>query len=69
MKRKELIKKLDEAAKANGLRLEFVREGANHSLYRIGTWQFPIVRHNEIVDVDAKSLLKRAAAESPKEKS
>lgn len=63
MKRAELLKKLKDTAKNNGLKLEFIREGANHSLYRIGNWEFPVARHTEINENTARDTIKRAEKE------
>ena len=63
MKRAELLKRLRETAQANGLELVHVREGGNHTVYRIGTYQFPIPRHREINELTAQGTLKRASEE------
>lgn len=65
MKRSDLIKRLEAAAERQGLELVFVREGANHTIYRIGTWTFPIPRHREINEITAQATLKRAEQEEP----
>lgn len=53
MKRRELIKKLEE----NGW--YFLRHGADHDVYTNGTAMEPIARHTEIDDKLAKKILKR----------
>lgn len=60
MKRGDLVKRLRQTAKAKGLELETVREGANHTLYRIGSKQFPVPRHREINEMTAQGILKQA---------
>lgn len=60
MKRRDLLTKLSELAKADNETLVLVREGGNHSIYRIGTRQFSVPRHNEIDEVTAKVILKQA---------
>jgi len=64
VKRTELLKRLRETAQANGLELIHVREGRNHTVYRIGTYQFPVARHREINELTAQGTLKRASEES-----
>jgi hypothetical protein len=58
-----LIKRLAEMARDKGLELVLVREGGNHTVYRIGTFTFPIPRHREINELTASSILKRAEEE------
>lgn len=53
MKRKDLIKKLEQ----NGWRK--IREGANHDIYTNGKKSEPIPRHNEINELLAKAIIKR----------
>lgn len=60
MKRRDLLSKLSTAAKAEGLDLDLVREGGQHSIYRIGERQFSVPRHNEIDEITAKAIFKQA---------
>ncbi len=53
MKRKDLIKLLER----NGW--QFLREGANHTVYTNGKKVEAIPRHNEIAEMLAKAIIKR----------
>jgi len=53
MKRRDLIKKLEE----NGW--YFLREGGNHDIYTNGKLIEPISRQTEINEILAKKILKR----------
>jgi mRNA interferase HicA len=59
MKRTELLKKLAQIG-----RLELVREGANHTLYRVNGNPVTIPRHREINELTAKAILKDAKGDS-----
>lgn len=48
MKRRDVIRKIAEAAKAAGLSWQLEREGANHSVYMLDGLMIPIPRHREI---------------------
>lgn len=47
-KRKEVIKKIEKAAKAKGFEFVEKREGGNHTIYDLDGVMVPIARHNEI---------------------
>ena len=55
MKRTELLKKLAQIGS-----LELVREGANHTLYRVNGNPVTIPRHREINELTAKAILRDA---------
>ena len=55
MKRTELLKKLAQIGP-----LELVREGANHTLYRVNGNPVTIPRHREINELTAKTILRDA---------
>lgn len=57
MKRKDLIKKLEDAG------FKFVRNGANHDIYKRGDVIEPIERHKEIPERLARKILKRNGIE------
>ena len=48
-------------ATAGGTDMALVREGASHTIFRVGTAVFPIPRHSEINERTAQSILKQAA--------
>ena len=55
MRRTELLKKLAQIGP-----LELIREGANHTLYRVNGNPVTIPRHREINELTAKAILKDA---------
>lgn len=57
MKRDELIRKISKAARRNDLKLELVREGGKHSIYRCGSQQITVPRHREINEVTAMGIM------------
>lgn len=61
MKRSELLRKLTAIAADKGYTLDLVREGGNHTIYRIGPSQFPVGRHNDVPEMTARKTI--AAAE------
>lgn len=60
MKRTDLLRQLAELAKAKGVELVFVREGGNHTIYRVGAKKFSVGRHNDIPENTARKILKQA---------
>ncbi|AHU89709.1 hypothetical protein CQ11_06680 [Trueperella pyogenes] len=59
MKRRDLIKQLEQIARSKGERL-LLAEGGNHTKATIGQWSEPIPRHREIHDLLARAILRRA---------
>ena len=57
MKRRELLKKITAAARSRGLALEQIREGANHTIFGIGDYHFPVPRHTEINEYTAQAIM------------
>lgn len=58
MKREALIRRLRSIAKDAGSGLEFVREGANHEIWRIAGQRIAIPRHAAINERTAQSIIK-----------
>lgn len=58
MRRRELLKRIRDAAKARDLDLSEVREGANHSIFAVGGFEFAVPRHNEINEHTAQAIMK-----------
>lgn len=58
MKRRDLIKELQNLAKDRGYMLELVRRGGNHDIYKVGDFKFPVARHAEIPELTARKILK-----------
>jgi mRNA interferase HicA len=57
VKRDELIRKISKAARRNDLKLELVREGGKHSIYRCGSQQITVPRHREINELTATGIM------------
>ena len=58
MRRRELLKRIRDAAKARELDLSEVREGSNHTIFAVGGFEFPVPRHNEINEYTAQAIMK-----------
>ena len=63
MKRRDLLRQLAKAAQAQQVSFAFVREGANHTVYRFGGRNVIIPRHSEIVERTAQAILKEVGAQ------
>jgi mRNA interferase HicA len=61
MKRRELLKRLEAAAKDRGEVLEQT-EGGSHTKVRIGDKTSVVPRHSEINEITAKAILKQMGA-------
>jgi hypothetical protein len=48
VKRREVIKKIEQGAKDKGVSWALHGEGANHSIYMLAGKRIPIARHNEM---------------------
>lgn len=60
MKKRELLRRVRAIATSADLALEFVREGANHEIWRIGSERIVIPRHREVNERTAEGILRRA---------
>ena len=58
MKRRDLLKCIRASAQAKGLELEQLREGANHTIFGVGDFEFPVPRHSEIGEYTARAIMK-----------
>ncbi|MGH3518927.1 MAG: type II toxin-antitoxin system HicA family toxin [Haloechinothrix sp.] len=63
MRRNELIKRLRQTAKIKGLGLEEVRDTGPHTIFRLGSYTFPVPRHREINEHTAQAIIRRAEQE------
>lgn len=59
MKRRDLERELRRIAKERSLTLTLV-EGGNHAKATIGSWSEPLPRHNEVSEMLARTIIKRA---------
>jgi hypothetical protein len=57
-KRTEVVKKITQAAKANGMSFIVKREGGNHTIYSLDGAMIPVARHTEISNRDALGIYK-----------
>jgi hypothetical protein len=48
VKRRDLVEKIAAQAKRSGAKWEFMREGANHTVYVLNGVMIPVPRHNEL---------------------
>jgi mRNA interferase HicA len=58
VKRRDLVARLQSAAKAAGLEWTFVRQGAAHEVWSINGKNVTIPRHTEINELTARGILK-----------
>jgi hypothetical protein len=63
MKTAKMVRSIKEAAEARDLALEFLRHGSDHDIYRVGSVQFSVVRHNETNELTAERTLKALESE------
>jgi hypothetical protein len=63
MRRRVLLQRIAEAAKERGLLLEDVREGSNHTIYRVAATPFSVPRHTDINEITAQSIMKHLERE------
>lgn len=53
VKRRELLRRIKDAAELKGLTLDFVRRGGKHDIYRVGELQFAVGRHADTPELTA----------------
>ncbi len=58
MRRKKLLDKIRQAAAANNIPFDLLREGGNHSIYTCGGQHVVIPRHTEINELTARRIMK-----------
>jgi hypothetical protein len=63
MKRWEILKRISERAAVAGVTWEVQREGANHTVYRLGASTVPIPRHVEIGPGLSEDIFKQCEPE------
>lgn len=67
-KRRQLIKKIADAAELAGLTWEFEREGGNHSVYELNGVMIPIGRHKDSDNSTARMIYKECESELGKDR-
>jgi hypothetical protein len=63
VKRTEVVRRLAKAARAADVEWTEIRQGANHTIYRLGTTTIPIPRHREISEGLARAIFKEAESQ------
>jgi mRNA interferase HicA len=63
MKRRELLRRLADAAGEAGLAWELVRQGSSHELWRCGGALVTVPRHREINDLTALGICRALETE------
>jgi mRNA interferase HicA len=61
VKRRDLLKALEDIAEAASVDFELVRHGGSHDIDRVGALQLTIPRHTETSELLAKKILKEAS--------
>lgn len=61
-KRTEVIKKIGRAAESRGMSFDELREGANHTIYRLDGLMIPVGRHNEFTNRYAEDVYRECEA-------
>ena len=62
MKRKDLIRRINELARARGLECIW-RQGGRHTVVRLGEQETSIPRHREINEITARKILEHLSQE------
>jgi hypothetical protein len=63
VKQRDLIRRIADAAAAAGVPWTLVREGGNHTVYRLGGTTIPVPRHREINEITALAIFKQCQTE------
>jgi hypothetical protein len=66
MKRKELLKLINEHARRTGKKVTY-REGGNHTFYTVGSTKFPIGRHVEVKPGEERNIVRKLVKEFGKD--
>ncbi|MBM9469505.1 hypothetical protein [Nakamurella leprariae] len=66
-RRRDLVKKIADAAKEAGVPWVVAREGSNHTVYRLGELTIPVPRHTEVGEVTTREIYKECAPELGKD--
>jgi hypothetical protein len=66
-KRREIIKRIAQAAKAQGIEWSEVREGSNHTVFSLDGLMIPVARHNDIDNIMTQIIYKECAVKLGKD--
>ena len=67
MKRDELLRRIAQSARRQGVAWRLDRQGANHEIWRCGRTCVPVARHTEIGERLAQTMLKELEGELGKD--
>jgi hypothetical protein len=56
--RREIIKRINKAARAAEVEWDVLREGANHTVYTLDGLRIPIPRHRDIAEGTTEAIYK-----------
>lgn len=62
-KPRDIVKRISREAKRQGVTFGLDREGAKHSVYRIGTTIIPVPRHREVNEMTTEAIYKQCETE------
>jgi hypothetical protein len=57
-KPRDIVKRISREAKRQNVLFSFVREGANHEIYKLGDVIIPIPRHREVNEMTTEGIYK-----------
>ncbi|WP_412542072.1 hypothetical protein R8Z50_05910 [Longispora sp. K20-0274] len=57
MKRSELLRRMAAEARRAGFKLEYLREGGAHTIYRVNGHNLAVPRHHDVNEQTARSLI------------
>jgi len=63
VKRRDLLKRIKDQAARAGIDWSVHREGANHTVYRLGSTMIPVPRHAELDNAFAEKVFKECEPE------
>jgi len=63
VKRTEILRRITQAARSADVEWSEIRQGGNHTIYRLGTKMIPIPRHREIGEGLARAIFTEAESE------
>lgn len=63
MKHRDLIQKIRKAASIHGVSLEMLRQKGSHQMWRCGSTQVTIPKHNEVNERTTEGICKTLEAE------
>jgi mRNA interferase HicA len=63
MRRNDLLRRIENAARTRGVALVLVREGGDHEIWRCGGRQISLPRHREINEMTALAIFRLLQSE------